>query len=268
MSTEHISATAPIDDASAQRAGLVYAAGLGSLRGVYPAARQAKMLVAGIFFCLLPLLFLLGGASPVALLMGVILWPMAGLLLYNCPIVNPAMARKCVHVHEYGFIHVDKKNSMDAYRWDQITTVYQSIVRSSYNGVSAGTKYLYTITRADGKTVKLTQAFQDIGQLGRDISVRVSEAQLPGVRAALAQGQKLWFGDVFVDSVSVGTQRKSVPWSSVSDVQIRNGLISLVQTGKFLPLTRTRAADVPNLPLFLHLARGMQGGGMRGGSSR
>ena len=260
MTTENRFATAaPPDEASAQRAGLVHAAGLGNLRAVYPVARQTRLLVLAVCFILLPIPFLFGAAAAAGLLLGVLLWPLAAMALYKSPIVNHRMARRCVYVHEYGFIHVGQGNSMDAYRWDQISTVYQAIVRTRYNGVSTGTKYLYTITRADGKTVKLTQMFQNIGQLGRDISVRVSDAQLPAVRAALAQGQKLWFGDIFVDSVSVGTQRKAVPWSSVSDVQIRNGLISLVQTGKFLPLTRTRAADVPNLPLFLHLARGMQG---------
>lgn len=262
MSTENtLHAGLPAEAHSANLAALVSGHGLGPLRAVHRPARHNALVVLGTLIILIPVPFLFSGsATPAALLLAVLLWPLGVLLTLKSPAINHDLARHRVYVHDNGFVHVGKRNSADVYRWDQITTVYQSIVNTRYNGISTGTRYLYTITRADGKTAKLTQAFEDIGRLGRAISLRVSEAQLPAVKAALAEGQKLWFGDIFVDSASVGTDRRAVPWTSISDVQIRNGQISLVQKGKFLPLTRTRAAKVPNLPLFLHLARTLQGG--------
>ncbi|HEV2636874.1 MAG TPA: DUF6585 family protein [Actinocrinis sp.] len=252
--------TAPTEQSSAQLAALVMSTGLGIPRTVYRPARQINLLVLGIVNILVPIPFLFTAAAAVGLVLAALLWPLGVLVLLRSPLINRGLAQSRVYVHDNGFIHARKADSMEAFRWDQITTVYQSIVNTRYNGVSTGTKYMYTITRADGRTVKLTQAFEGIGHLGRSISVKVAEAQLPATKAALAEGQKLWFGDVFVDSASVGTSRKTVPWSAVSDLQVRNGQISFVQTGKFLPLTRTRAAQIPNLPLFLHLARSLQGG--------
>ena len=262
MSTENtLHAAVPAEPDSANLAALASGSGLGPLRATHHPARHNAMLVLGAVVILIPVPFLFSSPARIGgVLLAVLLWPLGVLVLLKIPSINHDLARHRVYVHDNGFIHVGKRNSADVYRWDQITTVYQSIVNTRYNGISTGTRYLYTITRADGKTAKLTQAFENIGRLGRTISLRVSEAQLPAVKAALAEGRKLWFGDIFVDSASVGTARRTVPWSSISDVQIRNGQISLLQTGKFLPLTRTRAAKVPNLPLFLHLARTLQSG--------
>jgi hypothetical protein len=73
--------------------------------------------------------------------------------------------------------------------------------------------------------------------------------------AMLALGQTLSFGDINLNVTGVATRRDSVPWGQIDSIEVKRGLVALNRAGKWLPLTRTRASQIPNLYLFLHVAR-------------
>ncbi len=51
----------------------------------------------------------------------------------------------------------------------------------------------------------------------------------------------------------ISGKRGSVSWSEVSGVRIAAGYVSVNVRGKFLSLSTTAAANLPNLPLFMTL---------------
>jgi hypothetical protein len=242
------------DELPAQLLHLASAQHLGRLRRVHRPARNTGYLLLFSGLGLFPLVFLFGPAWIAGVMLGVLMWPLAAIGLMRNPLVVRRLSRKRIYLYDQGFVHADGKGRFDAYRWDQIATVFQRIVSTRYNGIPAGTQYQYTVTRADGTTIKLTNFWQDVPELGGEINLRVSQTQLPAMLDALARGRNIEFGDIVVNAAGVAGRRGSVPWSEISKVSVDNGQVSLQRAGKFLSLSSTPAAKIPNLPLFLHLA--------------
>ena len=242
---------------------LASAQNLGRLCVVCRPAKHIGYLVLFVVLGLLPLVFLFGPAWIGGIFLGGLLWPLAALGLMRNPVIVRSLDKKRIYFYDQGFVHSDGKGQLDVYRWDQIPAVFQRIVQTRYNGVPTGTQYLYTVTRFDGKTVKLTNFWEGVAELGREVNLRVSQVQLPAMQEALARGHNVQFGDIIVNAGGVSGKRGSAPWSEISRVAVRNGQVSLVRAGKFLPLSSTPASSIPNLPLFLHLATTYQQQGSR-----
>ncbi|HEX6468565.1 MAG TPA: DUF6585 family protein [Streptosporangiaceae bacterium] len=242
------------DELPGQLMTLASAQHLGRLRRVHRPARNTGYLVLFCFLVLFPLVFMFGAAWPAGLILCAVMWPLAGIGLARSPVVVRRLARQRIYLYDQGFVHADGGGRFDVYRWDQISTVFQRIVSTRYNGIPAGTQYQYTVTRADGTTIKLKNFWQDVSELGGEINLRVSQTQLPAMLDALARGRNIEFGDIVVNATGVAGRRGSVPWSEISKVSVYNGQVSLQRAGKFLSLSSTPADKIPNLPLFLHLA--------------
>jgi hypothetical protein len=110
-------------------------------------------------------------------------------MVSRTPNLSRAQAARRIYLYEHGFIIVDRPDDPQVYRWDEIDTVFQKIVNQRVNGINTGTSYLYTITRRDGRTVKLIGFWAGIAELGPCINQRVSAALLPGALAAIDRGQ-------------------------------------------------------------------------------
>jgi hypothetical protein len=179
------------------------------------------------------------------------------ILLYfavRTPNIWPAQAAKRLYVFELGFIVADKPGEPQVFHWDGVDTVFQRIVRRSTYGVTVNTEYRYTITRRDGYTIKITNFWDGVEELGRHINHNVSIALLPRMRAALAQGQSIQFGDITLSAAEVRGKRHTATWSQVRSITVQNGYVRVNLQGKFLSLSTKPAAAIPNLPLFLTLA--------------
>jgi hypothetical protein len=182
-------------------------------------------------------------------------------LAFRTPNLNKKLAAKRVYLFEYGFVTADRTGPLEVYRWDAIHTVFQEITDRYANGVKVATTYKFTINRADGATVTLTEFYADIAGLGRHISEQVANVHLPSVQHALAAGRPVPFGDVALSTAGVSTPRgESVPWEQIEAVQVRSGYVSFRRAGKWLSISRTAAKDIPNLYLFLYLANRLHQG--------
>lgn len=128
------------------------------------------------------------------------------------------------------------------YRWDGVRTVFQNI----RGGRSFGGTYVYTITATDGRTVRLTQFWNDIAQLGEHINENVSLALLPATLTAIQRGQSVRFGDLMLSATGIAGQRKSVTWPEVSSVVIYNGYVRVDVWGKVFSLS-TVSSGTPTI---------------------
>jgi hypothetical protein len=175
-------------------------------------------------------------------------------LMIRTPNLSRSQAVRRIYLYEHGFVSADRPDDPQVYRWDDIDTVYQKIVSRRSYGIETSKTYLYTITRRDGRTLKLTQFWADIVTLGPHINESVSMALLPVTLAAIDQGQGVQFGDMTLTADGIAGQRRTVSWAQVRKMRINNGYVSVDIEGRFLPLSTTAAAKLPNLPLFFALA--------------
>lgn len=215
-------------------------AGLGVLQRTYLPKKRSWFLV--IF------LFLIGLATTFIVVGFWLLWE-----TFRTPNLSRSQAARRIYLYDQGFVVLDKPNDPQAYRFDAIDTVFQKIVSMRSYGVETSKQFLYTITSRDGRTVKLTQFWADIERVGPYINERVSMAQLPAALGAIDRGQGIVFGDMTITAAGISGRRKTATWHDVRNVTINNGYVSVNIAGKFLSLSSTAAAKLPNLPLFFAL---------------
>ena len=194
-------------------------------------------------------------------------WLLVGLWMLweisRLPNVSRSQAARRLYLYERGFVIADKPDNPQVYRWDDIGTVFQKIVSRRSYGIEVARQHEYTITRKDGQTVKVTQFWDGIADLGPIINQCVSQALMPGVLAAIDRGQGVQFGDLTLSAVGVAGPRKQVTWAEVNKFTIANGHVRMGVAGKFLSLSTTAVAEIPNLPLFLTLAERLRAAAQR-----
>jgi hypothetical protein len=238
--------TVPTPSVPANVASVAAANGLGPFQRMFVPLKRNWFLIAFVLLVALATVILLFGLY--------LLW----WIFFRTPNFSRTQAARRVYVFEQGFIVADRPDDPQVYRWDNIDTVFQKIVSRGAYGVETGKEYTYTITRRDGQTVKLTDFWQDIATLGSYVNESVSRALLPGAVDALNRGQGVQFGDLTLTANGIAGKRKSVTWAEVSQVRVSNGYVSVGVQGKFLSLSTTAAANLPNLPLFFALTDRLQ----------
>jgi hypothetical protein len=78
-------------------------------------------------------------------------------------------ANQQIYLFQQGIV-IDKNHQVQAFPWNQVAEVWQSITRHYRNGSYTGTTYLYTLRRSDGYQVKLSNLTKDIAELGPAIA--------------------------------------------------------------------------------------------------
>ncbi len=254
----------PLLDLPPDVAGFAHAHRFGRLVAAYRPKHLGLWQLGGLLlFALGPLAFAVmflavygGSAWPMVPLMLALAAPFWWMLLFS-PNVNRRRDAQRVYVFEGGLVHAD--GTLTEYPWPAIMSVQQKIVRQYVNGVYTGTRYLYTVTRNDGRVLKLTQFFDGIAQLGQGISEQVARVHLPHAVAAIQRGETVPFGDLGVHGSGLVSARHGLlPWAELEQVQVVQGYVRLRRAGKWLAWSNKPAADIPNLYVFLTLADQLQ----------
>jgi hypothetical protein len=215
-------------------------AGLGALQQTYQPKKRSGL---AIMF-----LLVLGLAMTIILIGFWVLWE-----TFRTPNLSKSQAARRIYMYEQGFVVLDKPDDPQVYRFDAIDTVFQKIVSQRAYGVETSKQFLYTITSRDGRTIKLTQFWANIEQVGPYINERVSMVLLPAALGAIDRGQGVVFGDMTLTAAGISGRRKTATWNDVRKVSVTNGYVSVNIAGKFLSLSTTEASKLPNLPLFFAL---------------
>jgi hypothetical protein len=196
-----------------------------------------------------------------------------GALRQTIPVVkHPALRFRIIgyaHEFEYGFVwHLDEAEPV-TYRWDQVATVNWSATRMYASGFYKGTEFSFTLKSSDERILKVSGFCQEpavkrkadpqaasyrMYQFLTRARDAASAMLLPGAIAALSRGEQLLFGDFRIGSAGIQAPKGFVPWSSIKDVRVSNGLVSINKEGKFFPLSLKKVGQIPNFPLFLILA--------------
>src|SRR2546421_9264353 len=186
----------PNQSLPANVAQLATAAQLGPFRRVYLPKRRNWFL---LFFT-----FLIALLTTVILIGFWLLW-----MIFRTPNLSRSQAARRLYLFERGFIVVDRPDAPQVFRWDGIDTVFQKIVSQRTYGIETAKNYLYTITTRDGRTVKLTQFWDGIGELGPYVNHAVSSALLPGLLDPLQRKQSEAFRDMTINPAGVARRRST-----------------------------------------------------------
>ncbi|MEU7137499.1 DUF6585 family protein [Streptomyces sp. NPDC046261] len=105
-----------------------------------------------------------------------------------------------------------------------------------------------TLTDVDGKRIVLRGRPEhgDAAEWRSGIQRGVTRAQLPKAVAALAEGERLAFGDIWLTREQVGCAEVCARWPRVRDLRIRKGAVELDIDGTWHG-TGSRASEIPNL---------------------
>jgi hypothetical protein len=237
-------------------------AGLGALRSEHKPSTSERILsrvftAVGLVMVVLPVaVFATGLVRPddaVWLLITPVVggtFTMAGLLL----LFKTRRSPLAVAVYEGGFAYTDRMG-LQQVPWSEIDFVWQDATRQYFNSVYAGTSYVYTIQLRDKKRVVLNTTLSRIEDLGKAITVGSSNALFPRYVAALKSGVALDFGPIGLDTAGVWTGKKTLKWSEIKAVKIKEGIISIKQEGGWFNWTSFTVSDVPNFWIFLELLR-------------
>jgi hypothetical protein len=139
-------------------------------------------------------------------------------------------------------------------RWDDITSVWQSItVVKRYGVITVSTTHLYTVQRANGEVLYLNDQLKNVEALGTTIQNEVTRRLLPRAVDTYNSGGVVTFGKLTVSKEGLSNGKETIPWSQVQKVSIKSGTITVRKEGKLFNWSNVTVAETPNVFVFLSL---------------
>jgi hypothetical protein len=157
-----------------------------------------------------------------------------------------------VYVYSEGFAFA-RGAKVDAFRWDNVQDIRQSITRRYVNGIYTGTYYRYTIRGIDSRQVALNNRITNIAKLGSIISDMITRVKLPEMVAAFRAGSTLNFGTLSVNTQGVSNGKELVSWDQIKKIEVNNGIVTVKKEGKWLSWSSVQVAKIPNFFIFMAL---------------
>ncbi|WP_433060908.1 DUF6585 family protein [Dactylosporangium sp. CS-033363] len=241
-----------------------YGAQLGGyVRSMQPGKRSAMLVYLGLLALVAIFLFALvagqGGAT--MLVFGVIALVCVGIfaaVLVRSPLVSKKARLLGFHLFAHGFVQATAAG-VQAYRWDQIITIYQSIIRQKVYGATTNTNYSYILEFADGRSLRLNNFSADMRELGPILQDQVARVQVPRAMRYLHAGRAIPFGAYTVNAGGVANGGRSAPWTDIAGVKIENGGLRLCRPGGKSILGGRKVRDIPNFLTFVTLVEAHAG---------
>lgn len=163
------------------------------------------------------------------------------------------VANQQIYLFQQGMV-IDKGKQVQAFPWNQVATIWQSITRNYRNGRYVGTTYIYTLRRVDGYQVKLNSLTKDIAELGPTIAQGITRELVPRALHSIRVGQTLTFAPFTVNQQGISNGREFLPWAQVQGVEVKQGRVIVKKTGKSRDWGTDKVARIPNFLVFTMVA--------------
>jgi hypothetical protein len=165
-------------------------------------------------------------------------------------------ANQQIYLFQQGLV-IDRSHQLQAFPWNQVAEVWQSITRNYRNGSYVGTTYLYTLRRIDGYQVKLSNLTKDIAELGPAIAQGITRELVPRARYTLRAGQTLTFAPFSMSQQGISNGHELLSWSQVQAVNVSQGYVKIKKTGMSQDWGTASVAKIPNFLVFTVIAEEM-----------
>lgn len=159
--------------------------------------------------------------------------------------------------------------------WEDVEAVWQDVTEHFVNGGHTSTDYKYTVRFADGRSYNLIGSLSaskarassaqlaqgtpgvvtsiTVEQLGRFIQQEVTGRSVTAAVDRLNRGESVAFGPLTLDLSRLGNGDELLQWEDVEDVKIRQGVISVKKSGKWLAWKKVPVSAVPNVFAFFEV---------------
>lgn len=226
---------------------------LGTIKTIHDTGQSAQRSGSrGTIFLLIGIILVIIGIAAGST--GVIFWLFGGIMAIIGLIAiiqssNLQATNLHVYVCEHGLIVEQHGMSPTPLRWDSLL-VWRSVTKHYRNGVYTHTSYVYTLSDNNLK-VTFNNNMAGIVQLGDLISENVTRARLPDYLRSYNAGQSISFGPLSLSKKGVSNGIEILPWSSVRDIDVSQGIIRVKKEGGWFSWKNVSASSVPNLFAFL-----------------
>lgn len=157
-----------------------------------------------------------------------------------------------VTVDANGLTHTQNGRTTSV-RWDEISTIWQSITKRYTNGVYIGTTYLYTLQTTDGQKLKFTNSLKNVEKLGETIQNEVTRRVFPQAINTYNSGGTGSFGNLVVNRMGLTREGETLVWNEIQGVQVQKGYLEIKKQGKWQRWARIPVSSISNLLVFLAL---------------
>jgi hypothetical protein len=147
--------------------------------------------------------------------------------------------------------------------WTQVLSIRRKI--TEYYTIGSRQKARRTAfditVEIDGRPpYKITDQFQGVEALTARIESEVTNWRLPEAVRRVRQGETLRFGPLGVGPHGIDNGRQTLPFSSVRDVEVADGRLTVRIHGPRPSWSSHAVADIPNVSVFLALVQSLASG--------
>jgi hypothetical protein len=156
---------------------------------------------------------------------------------------------RVVYLMEKGFV---MGRPTETFAWDELVSVTMAGVRRVRRG---RTEWRFTVVTSGGRETELSPGLPGVSELGELVIAEVTARVLPWYLRAVRTGGTVSFGPFLVDREGIAKDGDRIPWASVQDVVIENGVVQVLRSWDFTGgggLAATVGA-VPNAVAFTAL---------------
>lgn len=162
------------------------------------------------------------------------------------------------------------------FRWDEIARAYQNVTRhyTQYRRYLK-TSFSFRMVRTDNVETTFVGSFKDpelsngadtdteglrLATFGQQACDQVSRALLPAALETLARGEDVDFRGLALNVNGIRHKDALVPWRSIEEVTVKDGVVTIKHAGKFLALTTRSVGGFANFGLFMTLINELRRG--------
>lgn len=161
--------------------------------------------------------------------------------------------RQTVWLHRRGLYIRERAGREWSLTWRQIEGVAVDLVASHFLGWELARRAQITVFAAGAAPLALDSHLPDMADLADRLKAGIYPRRLPGLRAALGQGNPLQFGPVTLQREVIHLRGQRLPWEQVSLVSVCQGMLMVeLQHGKS---HRIPVREIPNIELLIQLIR-------------
>lgn len=157
-----------------------------------------------------------------------------------------------IYTCDHGFLF-SKDGKAEAFRWEQIESLWERVTLYKSYGMNAGMTHKYTVRRIDGTEVILDDKFGNVDKLGDTINEEIIKVKLPQAIAAFAKAEVLNFGPISISPQGISKGTDLLPWDQVKSISIVRGYFIVDRYKKMLSWANIEAYKIPNVLLLTKL---------------
>ena len=154
------------------------------------------------------------------------------------------------YVYTEGMI-VTRRGKTSLWRWSQIKTFWQQVLRGSRTGLY----HKYTLLRKDGAKLTFRNQFPDVEELAATIEEKTINLLLPEALANYEEGRSIYCEPFQISQRGLKKGKELLPWDEIENIEVSSetNTFNISKKDKVTYWSSVRPGNIANLHLFLAL---------------